>query len=69
MQNTQKIKLPKTSLPTHSSCFTQKTAPKKSQYSKNETILKIAKNGHNPKAIVHGTNHKKNCRKNAKTSL
>ena len=29
----------------------QKTAAKNSQYSKNETTLKIAKNGHNAKAI------------------
>ena len=31
----------------------QKTAPKNSEYSKNECILKIAKNGHNEKAIAH----------------
>ena len=29
----------------------QKTAPKSSYYSKNESILKIAKNGHQAKAI------------------
>ena len=29
----------------------QKTAQKNSQYSKNELILKMAKNGHNVKAI------------------
>ena len=31
----------------------KKTAPKKSNYPKNESILKIAKNGHNAKAIAH----------------
>ena len=30
----------------------QKTAPKNRYYSKNETILKIGKNGHNAKAIA-----------------
>ena len=30
----------------------QKTAAKNSEYSKNESILKIAKKGHNAKAIV-----------------
>ena len=35
------------------SCFMQKKkAPKNSYYSKNETILKIGKNGHNAKAIA-----------------
>ena len=29
----------------------QKTAPKNSEYSKNESILKIAKNGHQAKGI------------------
>ena len=29
----------------------QKTTPKKSQYSKNESILKMTKNGHQAKAI------------------
>ena len=29
----------------------QKTAPKKSNYPKNESTLKMAKNGHNVKAI------------------
>ena len=29
----------------------QETAPKNSQYSKNEKILKMAKNGHQAKAI------------------
>ena len=43
----------KTSLQTHQSCFMQKTAPKKRYYSKNEIILKMAKNGHNAKAIAH----------------
>ena len=38
---------------THSSCSMQKTAPKNSSYSKNESILKVAKNGHNAKAIAH----------------
>ena len=32
------------------SCSTEKTAPKSSKYSRNETILKI---GHHAKAIAH----------------
>ena len=31
----------------------QKTVPENSLYSKNESILKMAKNGHNAKAIAH----------------
>ena len=31
----------------------QKTATKKSNYPKNESLLKMAKNGHNAKAIAH----------------
>ena len=38
---------------THSSCSMQKTAPKNSSYSKNESILKLAKNGQYAKAIAH----------------
>ena len=38
---------------THSSRSIQKLAPKNSYHSKNETVLKIAKNGHNAKAIAH----------------
>ena len=34
-------------------CFIKKTVPENSQYSKNESILKMAKNGHNAKAIAH----------------
>ena len=41
----------KTAVKGHYSCIMQKTASKKSQYSKNKTILKIGKNGHNAKAI------------------
>ena len=33
------------------SCSVQKTAPKNTKYSRNETIFKIA---HNAKAIAHG---------------
>ena len=33
-----------------SNCFVQKTAPKKTKYSRNETILKM---GHHAKAIAH----------------
>ena len=40
-------------LQTHLSCSMQKTAQKNSLYSKNEIILKMAKNGHNAKAIAH----------------
>ena len=36
----------------HYSCFFKKKAPKKGEYLKNETILKIGKNGHNAKAIA-----------------
>ena len=60
MQNGQfglKIKyaknMRKTFVQTHSSCSMQKTARKNSSYSKNESILKMAKNGHNAKAIAH----------------
>ena len=42
----------KTAVEAHYSCIMQKTAPKKSQYSKNETVLKIKKNAHNAKAIA-----------------
>ena len=48
----------------------QKTDPKNSQYSKNENILKMAKNGHNAKAIAHAKYSvlvkKLNCLKHAK---
>ena len=37
----------------HYSCSMQKTAPKNSEYWKKESILKMAKNGHNAKAIAH----------------
>ena len=40
----------KTILQEHSSCSVQKTAPKNTKYSRNETILKI---GHLAKAIAH----------------
>ena len=60
MQNGQfglKVKydknMQKTALLAHYSFSTQKTAPKNSKYSKNESILKMAKNGHNAKAIAH----------------
>ena len=43
----------KTFLQTHYSCSMQKTARKTSLYSKNESILKMAKNGHNARAIAH----------------
>ena len=43
----------KTSIQRHQSCFMQKTAPKERYYSMNESILKMAKNGHNAKAIAH----------------
>ena len=36
------------------SCSVQKTAPKSTKYSRNETILKI---GHNAKAIAHANPH------------
>ena len=42
----------KAAVEAHYSCIMQKTAPKNSEYSKNETILKIGKNGHNAKAIA-----------------
>ena len=43
----------KTVLLAHYSCSMQKTARKNSWYSKNESILKMAKNGLNAKAIAH----------------
>ena len=42
----------KTAVEAHYSCIMRKTAPKNSKYWKNETILKIGKNGHNAKAIA-----------------
>ena len=49
-----KIKIPehmsKSILQIISSCSVQKTAPKNTKYSRNETILKI---GHHTKAIAH----------------
>ena len=60
MQNGQfglKIKyaknMRKTFLQTHLSCSMRKTAPKNGKYSKKESILKMAKNGHNAKTIAH----------------
>ena len=48
-----KIKIPKKHVKIHStnhySCSVQKTAPKNTKYSRNETILKI---GHHAKAIA-----------------
>jgi len=37
---------------THCSCSKQKTARKNSDYSKNKNILRIAKNGHQAKALA-----------------
>ena len=42
----------KTTLQAHFSCSIQRTAPKHKQYSRNETILKIGKNGHYAKALA-----------------
>ena len=42
----------KTSLQHIAIVLCKKTAPKKRYYSKNESILKIAKNGHQAKAIA-----------------
>ena len=39
----------KTAVEAHYSCVMQKMAPKNSYYWKNETILKIGKNGHHAK--------------------
>ena len=44
-------KVPKTTLHPDYSCSMQKTAPKNDEYSKNEAILKIDKNGQYAKAI------------------
>ena len=44
-------KVPKTTLQPDYSCSMQKTAPKNDEYSKNEAILKIDKNGQYAKAI------------------
>ena len=62
--------MPKTSLQTHEGCSMQKTAGKNSWSLKNETTLKIAKNGHNARAIAHAKHlvwvRKWNLLKNAK---
>ena len=42
----------KTAVEGHYSCIMQKTAPKNKESSKNETILRIGKNGHYAKAIA-----------------
>ena len=79
MQNGQfglKIKyaknIRKKALLAHYSASMQKTAPKNSYYSRNESILKIAKNGHNAKAIAHAKYSvcvkKYNCLKHAKNA-
>ena len=41
----------KTTLEPHRSCSVQKTAPKNTQYSKNDNISKLAKLGHHVKAF------------------
>ena len=43
--------MPKTSLETPQSCSVQKTAPENTQYWRNDNFSKIAKIGHNAKAI------------------
>ena len=59
-----------TFLQTLSSCSMQKTAAKNSQYSKNESFLKMVKNGHNAKSIAHlkysFSVKRQNCLKHAK---
>ena len=42
----------KTTLEPHRSCSVQKTAPKNTQYSKNDNISKMAKLGHHVKAFA-----------------
>ena len=49
IKNAKKVQ--KTILLAHWSCCVQKTAPKKTLYWKNESILKMAKIGHDAKAI------------------
>ena len=51
IKNAKKVQ--KTIARGHESCFVQKTAPKNNKYSKNESVLRMAKNGHNAKAIAH----------------
>ena len=51
IKNTKKVR--KSIKQPRESCCVQKTARKNKQYSKNGSILKIAKNGHNAKAIAH----------------
>ena len=43
----------KTFLQTHKSCSMQKTARKSGYFFKNQSNLKMTKNGHNAKAIAH----------------
>ena len=43
--------MPKTSVETGQSCSVKKTAPKDTQYSRNDKFLKMAKTGQNAKAI------------------
>ena len=45
-------KVPKTTLQPDFSCSMQKTVPKNNEYSKNEAIFKIDKNGQYAKAIA-----------------
>ena len=51
IKNAKKVR--KTIVPPHLSCCVQKTAPKNTSYSKNDSILKMAKIGHDAWAIAH----------------
>ena len=47
----------KTTLEQHCSCSVQKTAPRNTQYSRNENISKMAKIGHPAKGIAFEIRH------------
>jgi len=50
IKNAKKVR--KTILRPHETCFVKKTAPKNTQFSENESILKMAKVGRDDEAIA-----------------
>ena len=51
VKNAKKVR--KTIVLPHQSCCVQKNAPKNTYYSRNDSILKMAKIGHDAGAIAH----------------
>ena len=51
VKNAKKVR--KTIVRVHYSCLVQKTARKNINIQKNESVLRLAKNGHNAKAIAY----------------